>query len=423
MMLNQMMPVLGPVVLAANIMVIFFCLRPKRGILFTIAVLAVCAVAVHFFTLFAVSVNPPLVRFGGIFFFPVMLSLFQGQTFQKLFAVVMPYQLGALPTHLADTLVGMTIGYENARALFMYMALSLVMLAAYVFLMLRFGRRLCERIFVEGRQTEWALYSLGAVFSWVMILTLDWTVVGAELYFGLILFILWGVAVLCFTIINTHEKAAQAHQAQTLLLQMNAMREQTEAEKDHRANMEILRHDMRHEMGAIMELFRTGKAAEAETVFSQWQTSLSEAAPAAICAEPVLNAVFSRFERKAKDKNIKLYVKSNIPASLPIDTIKLSVMVSNALENALTATDKVLEQNKRAVRVKLLQNGSQVGFEVANPCSGPVVLNGKGFPTTHESNHGIGVRSIAAFAKDNGYMLDFSYPDGKFTLRLVMDLN
>ncbi len=38
----------------------------------------------------------------------------------------------------------------------------------------------------------------------------------------------------------------------------------------------------------------------------------------------------------------------------------------------------------------------------------------------HREAHGIGVRSIAAFAQDNGYPLEFSYDEGQFILRLVM---
>ncbi len=220
--------------------------------------------------------------------------------------------------------------------------------------------------------------------------------------------------------INTHEKSAQTHYAQTLLLQMKALLDTNEAEKKYREDMEILRHDMHHEMGVIVELFRTGKTAEAEAVYADWQSSLDLAAPGAICAESMLNAVFTRFERKAADKDIRLFVTSNVPESLPLDTIKLSVMVSNALENALAATEQIPQRDKRVIRVKLMQNGTQIGLEVINPCAEPIEFDEKGLPASYKAGHGIGARSIAAFAEENGYMLDFGYADGKFTLRLVM---
>ncbi|HCC37601.1 MAG TPA: hypothetical protein DEQ14_08285 [Treponema sp.] len=424
MLVNTIMPILGPIVLCANITIIFLCMRPKHGVIFTVAVLAVFAVAVHFLTTLIVqSLTPSLVRFTGVLFAPVMLLLFKGRTFHKLFVFFMPYQLGALLTHIADALVGATIGYQNPHAVTMYLVLSLVLLGVYMLFVGLFGRRLFDRMFEESRNGAWALYSLGAMFSFVLALTLDWQTVGAGMYFGLILFILWSIGILFYTIINTNEKAAQTHNAEALLLQMNAMREQTDTEKKYRDDMMILHHDVSHEMGIIMELFRTGKAPEAENVYAGWQKSLSESAPEIICAEPVLNAVFSRFKRRAEEHNIRLYINSNIPGAIPIDTIKFSVMVSNALQNALAATDKVPEQDKRTIRVKLLQSGTQTGLEITNPVSAPVTFDGRGLPVTHNSGHGIGTRSIAAFAKDNGYLLDFSYLEGKFTMRLVMGTN
>jgi sensor histidine kinase regulating citrate/malate metabolism len=202
---------------------------------------------------------------------------------------------------------------------------------------------------------------------------------------------------------------------------MDALREQTESDKKHRRDMDILRHDMRHEMGLIMELFRNGKSSDAEAVYADWQNALADTITVTLCAEPVLNAVFTRFERKASDKNIRLQINSSLPDTLPIDTIKFSVVVSNALENALSATDLITVPDRRIISVKLIQNGSQLGLEVANPCDQPVAFDDRGYPGNHRENHGIGVRSISAFAEDNGYLLNFTYDKGCFLVRLVMD--
>ncbi len=417
------MEIIGPIVLIVNLMTMFYYVRPKRGMPFTLCVYVVVAVAGHIFMILTGTLDSEFERFMGLPFLPATLWLFSGMTFQKVFAFFMQYQITALPTHLADALVGASIGYDSPHALIMFLTVSLVLLAIYMALVLRYGRQLFERMFLDGRRGQWVLYSFGAIFSFMFVLSVNWATMGAVLYFALMLFILWSFGVLCFMIISAHEKAAQVHNTETMALQMNAMREQTESEKKHRADMEILRHDMRHEMGAITELYRTGKADEAEAMYADWQTTLHDAVPALLCAEPVLNAVLTRLGRKAKDRNIALYVNSNIPGELPLDTIKLSVMVANALENALAATDKVTEAEQRLIRVKLIQSGNQIGLEVVNPCTLPVEFNEAGLPVTNEIGHGIGVRSIAAFARDNDYILDFSNTDSKFTMRLVMRLD
>ncbi len=76
---------IGPIVLVVNIVTMFLCFRPKYGLLFTILVFAVCAAAIQFIY------NPIIMRtafapYGGVIIIPVMMLLFRGQPFQKLFA-------------------------------------------------------------------------------------------------------------------------------------------------------------------------------------------------------------------------------------------------------------------------------------------------------------------------------------------------
>ncbi len=419
-MINQTMPILGPVVLIINFAIIFMCLRPKHRLRFTVVILGAMTACIQGLTVWMLTFNPQLVRYLGILYIPLVLWLFKGQAFQKLFAFFTPVQLTILTTHVADAIVGATIGYESHRAQIMYICLSLVLMCGYVLIVLRFGRRLFERLYEGGGHGVWALYAFGSFYSYILIMTLNWETIGALLYFFLILFILWTVGVLCYTIINVRDKSEQASNRETLELQMKALREQTDADEKHHAEMELLRNEMLREMGIVMELYRSGKNEEAETSYLDWQSALNEAQSNSFCSEPVLNAVFSRFNRKATEAGIHLYVNSDIPETLSIDTIKLAVIVSNALENAVTATAKVSEPDKRTIRVRLILDNNNIGIEVTNPCVESVEFDDKDLPVTREPGHGIGVRSIAAFADQNDYLLDFSYSKGKFAMRLIM---
>lgn len=406
--------------LLINIVSLFLCFRPKYGLPFTFAVFTVYGLAVHFLYN-PLVIQTPFAPFGGIILLPAMVLLFRGQTFQKVFAFFMCGQLSSMQVSIADALISSIIGADSAIAQTAFAALALFLLGVYLVLVLRFGKRLFQRLFVDGRRSIWVLYSFGSAFSFFIAALLRWQDVGALLYMAMLLFILWSFGVLCYTIINMHEKATQAHQSETLQLQMDALREQIDEEKKHWGDMEALRHEMRQEMGVIMELFRTNKASEAEAVYADWQNTLQDATNVKLCAEPMLNAVLTRFARRARDKNIHLHIDSKIPEECPIDTIKLSVMVANALENAINATDEIKQTNKRIIRVKLIWENDQIGLEVINPCAAPVEFDGKGLPISNKRGHGVGVRSIAAFAHDNGSLLDFNYSRGMFTMRLLTD--
>ena len=272
---NNAIMMIEPVVLAVNVATMFLCFRTKRGIPFTVAALAIYGAAVHFF-LNRFLLSSFLADFGGVVVLPMMLWLFKGRPYQKVFAFFMQYQLTTAKIAITDALVGATIGTQSNYAQATFFVISLLPLGVYMLLVWRFGRRLFERLFVEGDRRDWIINSFGAVFSFMLMVKLRWQTAGIALYISLVLFILWSFAVLCFTIVKTHEKAAHEHQAKTLGLQMDSMREQIEADKKHRAEMKILRHDIRHEAGVIAELYRAGKAAEAEAVYTRWQNTLLE---------------------------------------------------------------------------------------------------------------------------------------------------
>ncbi len=283
---------IGPVVLIVNIASMFLCFRPKRSILLTLCLSALYWAAIHF------VYNPlvmftPFAPYGGIIAMPVMVWLFKGPTFQKVFAFFMCGQVSSMQVSLANVFTASSYDPQSPEGQTMFFALSMFLLCVYMAVVLRCGKRFFERVFVNSSRGIWAVYSLGAAFSFVISSALQWQSVGPVLYVALLLFILWSFGVLCFTIINTHEKTEQAHHTEALELQMSAVREQAEAKKKHLEDMEIMRHDMRHEMGVIMELYRTGKTAEANTVYAGWQNMLKESAPALFCADHMLNAVFA----------------------------------------------------------------------------------------------------------------------------------
>ncbi len=354
------------------------------------------------------------------FYLPVYIWMLTGSVRYKIFIYFTQYILLITQWYLVDAVVGAMELSDNINANFISFLILAVMFSGYIILIFKRGSVLVQRLLKSDNKREWTIYAFGAVFAFAF-MTVSYDFPGSLLQYimGLV-FVVWSLFILCYAIVNTHEKATHEHNADTLAWQMNAMREQIDAEKKHREDMALMRHDMRHEMAVITELYRTGKPDEAEAVYTDWQNTLQNSIPEDICAEPILNAVFTRFVRRAEEKNIQLYIDSNIRGEIPIDTIKLSVMVSNTLENALNATDKIRQEDKRIIRVKLIQDEGRIGLEVVNPCASPVEFDGKGLPVAREKDHGVGTRSIAAFAHDNDYMLDFKYADGKFTVWLVM---
>lgn len=142
----------------------------------------------------------------GLLCLPVLLVLIRGQIFQIIFAFFMQMVLSGFLLRL----VGGTaqIFYPsggNARELFIVIG-QLVMYAGYITLMYIYGRRLFEKLFIDGKIAAWGLYSIGAALSFILVI-MSAGIEQPLIYFSTLFFAVWSFAILCFAIINTNENA------------------------------------------------------------------------------------------------------------------------------------------------------------------------------------------------------------------------
>ncbi|MCL2254712.1 MAG: hypothetical protein FWC09_09735, partial [Lachnospiraceae bacterium] len=167
--------------------------------------------------------------------------------------------------------------------------------------------------------------------------------------------IIYGIIFLFFKV--EQEKFELEYNTGLLNLQMSALKNQFDVFEENRNEMRLLQHDMRHAMETITELFRTGNHDEAELMYLKWQDDLGEATGRLLCSEPYLNAALSIYKRRAESLGVNFIVGSTLPAVMDIDTVKLSIILSNALENAVAAASMV-KTDESYVKVKLLRSGA-----------------------------------------------------------------
>ena len=107
-----------------------------------------------------------------------------------------------------------------------------------------------------------------------------------------------------------------------------------------------------------------------------------------------------------------------MPENIDIDIIDFTAAVANALDNAVNACAKVVGKQKK-LRIRTTENKQYI-VEIANNYEGTVSFDEDGLPVSKESGHGIGTRSISAFARKNNAVLDYDITDEWFKLRLVL---
>lgn len=182
--------------------------------------------------------------------------------------------------------------------------------------------------------------------------------------------------------------------------------------------MSIVNHDHRHFNNTLLELLRQGQTGAAITILEQ-QAHVPLTPPRSWCENPVVNAAVSYYVSLADKAGIDFDIRLDIPTKLPVDSQELAIALSNLLENAIQACEKLQPKTKRYLRCIGIFTG-QLIVEVENSCAGEIPFDEQGNPVTLKEGHGIGTKSVLAFAERYNGQVIYHTHDGVFNVRLLL---
>jgi signal transduction histidine kinase len=177
-------------------------------------------------------------------------------------------------------------------------------------------------------------------------------------------------------------------------------------------------HDRRHFNNVLLELLEQKKSGEAvDLLINQNQTS--HKISKIYCENPAVNAAVSHYARLAEQAGISTEIELDIPRDLTVDSLEFSMVVSNLLENAIQACGRLTDGINPYLRFTCRSVGRLL-LEMENPCAEGTVLDENGYPAASETGHGIGSRSVVAFAKKYDGELLYKIENGVFRVRILV---
>lgn len=180
----------------------------------------------------------------------------------------------------------------------------------------------------------------------------------------------------------------------------------------------IERHDLRHRLRSILTMLEDGSIEEAKEYIRASSSRYDDTRVEKLCQNPILDAVLSTFFAEAKRQGIEVASELAIPSDLPVDATDLSIVFANALENAINATSR-LPEGERHIKCRY-KIGPRHMIQISNTYAGEVEFDERGYPVSHEAEHGIGTRSIAAFCERHGALLSYKAEGGWFHVRIML---
>lgn len=240
----------------------------------------------------------------------------------------------------------------------------------------------------------------------------------ASIYLYAVTAIMLLVYVIIFhSLISQYNLQLSEYTNSILTAQSESFQKQLEAINSTEEQIKILRHNMRYNVIVVSDMLAAGNNSDALEYLRSVGAKLDDAKKASYCSNSTANAILSYYIEKAELKGIKTDVRFAMPEKPDIDIIDFTAAVANALDNAVNACADVPGEKKLRIRTN---ETKQYMLEIANSYSGEISFDEEGMPVTDKNGHGIGTRSIAAFARKNNAILDYDVTEKWFKLRIVL---
>ncbi len=306
--------------------------------------------------------------------------------------------------------------------------LRLILFGIFILILSRYVRPLYRQA-VE----HWTAYFAVALgmymtFTYYVLLSKDIVVTLTEQAVPLLLFIFVGLAAYCsiFLSLKNLQKEYrikvenQKMQVEREYLQLAAinMSERLKLMEEVSVLNSRAAHDRRHFNNMILEFLEQGESDEVVALLKK-QNQTAPKINKVYCENPVVNASVSHYIKLAEQAGILTMIELDIPSDLSVDSLELSMVVSNLLENAIMACQKQSTSKQSYINF-ICRNVGRLLLEMDNPCPEDITLDDEGFPITLIEGHGIGSKSVIAFAKKYDGELLYQIENRVFRVRLLI---
>ena len=231
------------------------------------------------------------------------------------------------------------------------------------------------------------------------------------------------VAYLAFVLRSSAENETRLRLEQTqenLHLQVTQATREIASLRESERRASTYRHDLRHHMQYLAGCIENGRTEQAQAYIREVCAEIESQKVRAFCENETVNLILSAFAGRAEESGVPLRVRAEVPHFIPVAETDLCVLLSNALENALHACQRLRQAGQPCdIELVVYEKSGKFFLQVTNTCP-PGVTFEKGLPVTHEPGHGIGVRSIYSIAERYNGMYSFSEKDGRFVLRVSL---
>ena len=221
-------------------------------------------------------------------------------------------------------------------------------------------------------------------------------------------------------LVTRHKNTKLRAEREETLRQMEIEREEYKLSEQKLELGRRYRHDMRHHFAAIRGILAQGDTGQVEEYLDALEEGLGGIEQRGYCQNTVINAVLSNLLGRAERAGVDVRVQVNIPKDIPFEGSDVSILLANALENAVNACIRA-EEGKRALTLSAECADGKFKCMIANSVAARVPLGQDGLPVAARTEeHGYGMASIRYIVQKYSGVLRCESADESFSVRLVL---
>lgn len=180
------------------------------------------------------------------------------------------------------------------------------------------------------------------------------------------------------------------------------------------------RHDSKNFYVSLISILENKSTEEAISYIKDKMSIISNNSNLINSGNPVVDSIIYSKKQICDNKDIILKTSLKISETIKIDELEFGVLIGNALDNAIEATEELADSNRKIINLTILTSGEMISIEISNPTIKDIDTTNIETSKTDKAQHGYGLKGIETITNKYNGNLSLSCENNIFTLSAIL---